>query len=386
MRCPSAVIAVALALAAAACSGESESEREERAMRAAVPVRLQVDGTVQLSDADRAAAGLTVVVAAEGELPRTELRFGRVRVRTQEEALVVAPAAGRVVAPPAVQLGATVASGDPIVEVVPVLAAADRISLGMQRAQLEGQIRGAVEELATRESEAVRARSLAGASVSVERVQQVELAVATTRARLDALRRAGAQQTVVQSATRSVLRAPAAGIVASLTPVVGELVQAGDVLARILRPGPRWIDVSVPPDEPTGSGYEVAAAHGWRSARLIARGAIVEDDGNRHDRLEVTPDELTPWIPGTTLAVRVAREQVRGVVLPDAAVVPGVGLDVVYVETTPGRFAPRRVQIVARLGGQVRIATGVQVGERVVTQGAMALRGESLRGALRHVE
>lgn len=367
------------------CGGESESEREERAMRAAVPIRTQSDGTIRLTEQDRAAAGLVVIAAAEGDLPSVEVRFGRVRARTGEVALVVAPMSGRIARAPVVQLGAVVATGDAIVEVVPVLGTADRISIGVQGAQLDGQILGATAELATRQTEASRARALAGASMSAERVQQAELAVATTRDRLEALRRARGASSAVQG-TPAMLRAPASGTIVSLTTVVGAVVQPGETLATILLPGPRWIDVSVPTDDPSGTAYQVATPGAtWTSARWLARGALVEDDGTRHDRLEVS-EHTALLLPGATVAVRVVREQAHGVVLPDAALVPGIGGDIAYIETAPGVFAPRSVQVAARLGTQVRLAAGIEAGERVVTQGAMALRGESLRSALRHVE
>jgi hypothetical protein len=67
-------------------------------------------------------------------------------------------------------------------------------------------------------------------------------------------------------------------------------------------------------------------------------------------------------------------------------VLTSAGGDVVYVEERPGRFAARVVEVAARLGGRVRLATGLGPGERVVVRGAAALRGEALRGSLGDAE
>jgi len=73
-------------------------------------------------------------------------------------------------------------------------------------------------------------------------------------------------------------------------------------------------------------------------------------------------------------------------VVPETALVPGVEGDTVFVETGPNLYAPRAVDVAARLAGRVRIRSGLKPGERVVVQGVMALQGERLRSQLRNVE
>src|SRR5207302_11467537 len=152
-------------------------------------------------------------------------------------------------------------------------------------------------------------------------------------------------------------------------------VNKGDVLARIVREGPIWIDVSVPPDDPIGVQYEVTTSSGPMAARLLAAGRVTEADGTRHDRLVVNPPQAAALRPGSSVSIRVARGTARGVVLPESALVPGVESDMVFVETSPGVFAARAVRVAARYGGKMRLASGLTAGDRVVTQGAMALQG-----------
>ncbi len=339
-------------------------------------------GAVRLSEQQQRALGLELVVAREGDLPDVSLRFGRVRARLGEDALVVSPVAGRIDRPAPVALGESLVAGATLLEIVPVLGAGERVSLGVQGAEIEGQIESAARELAARQAEAARDRELAKDQiVSAERLQRAETAVATTRARLDALRRARGLQARGEGGAIA-LRAPVAGTVVALDAPVGAVVRAGDTLARILRPGPRWVDVAVPPDDLVGTRYEVQVASSFVPARLVSRGAVVEEDGARHDRLELGAEHAARVLPGSTVVVRVAVGPAQGVIVPESALVPGVGEDRVWVAAGDGAFSARAVKVAARFGGQARIAAGLRPGERVVARGAMALRGEEMRRVL----
>ena len=69
------------------------------------------------------------------------------------------------------------------------------------------------------------------------------------------------------------------------------------------------------------------------------------------------------------------REAVKATaVLPVGAIIQGDGRNVVYVEQSKGRFEMREVSIGNRVGDLIAILTGVNVGERVVVDGAMLLR------------
>src|SRR2546422_2964811 len=151
---------LAMTAVVAGCGGESEATREAAAMKAATPNRVQADGSIRLTDADRAALGLTVQAAAEAELPNATLRFGRLVSLPANEAQVVSPVTGRITRPPRVQLGATVAAGAPLLDIEPALDVADRISVGTQAAPRQGDIEAAPRELTKTEADAERAPAL----------------------------------------------------------------------------------------------------------------------------------------------------------------------------------------------------------------------------------
>ena len=365
--------------------GDSESAREAKAMQGAVPQRLRPDGSIQLTTQDRTALGLLVSSATEGDLPDSALRFGRVLSTAADQGQVVSPVTGRVVRAPAVQLGATVRAGSTLVEIMPVLDTPDRIAVGTQAAEREAQIEAAERELGKAEADAARARTLSPQIVSAAKLQEAETLVATTRARIEGLR--NARTASAQAQTRVVpVTAPIGGTVSALHVAVGALVNRGDVLADIVTGGPLWIDLSVPPDDPASDRYEVSTSTGPVAARLLARGRVIDADGTRHDRLVLEPPTPTMLSPGSTVSVQVARTVSRGIVLPAAALVPGIDGDTVFVETSPGIFTARPVHVVARFGGQVRLSSGIKPGDLVVVQGAMGLQGERLRSQLRHVE
>ncbi len=364
-----------------ACGGQSEATREAEAMKVATPNRVQADGSIRLSDADRTALGLLVQPAAETELSNTTLRFGRVISPPANEAQVVSPVTGRITRPPRVQLGAIVTAGTPLLEILPALDVADRISVGTQAAQRQGDIEAAQRELTKADADAARARALSPQVVSAAQLQQAETAAATARARVEGLQGARAAETAARTQAVPV-PAPIGGTVAELTAMVGSLVTRGDVLARIINPGPLWIDVSVPPDDPVGDRYEVVTQSATIAARLLTRGRLTDAGGARQDRLSIDTAAASVLTPGSAVSVQIGHGTTRGIVLPDSAVVPGAETDAVFVEVSPSTFARRPVQISTRLGGQVRL-TGVKAGERVVVRGGMALQGELVRNQLR---
>jgi len=375
------VLAVSAAMSAACGGGRSEQAEEAEAMKAAAPNRVQADGSIRLTSGDRAALGLIVQAATEGDLPTTTLRFGRVVSPADSEAQVVAPVTGRIMRPPRVQLGATVAAGTPLMEIQPVLDTPERITVGTEAAVRQGDIDAAQRELVKAEAEAVRARALSPQIVSAAQLQQAETTVATARAKLEGLQAARTAETTARTQAVDVA-APIAGTIAELTATVGALVTRGDVLARIVRAGALWIDVSVPPDDPVGDRYEVTTPGHSIPARLVARGRLTDAGGTRTDRLAVEAAAASTLTPGATVSVQIGRGTMRGIILPESAIVPGVESDSVFVEASPGVFVQRPVQVAARFAGQVRLASGLKQGEVVVLRGGMALQGESVRSQL----
>jgi len=370
-------VLVSIAATCAGCGSRGRDDDERRA-----PSRMQ-NGAIVLDERSRAALDLVVAAAAEADLPEVRIRYGKVVARPGDELLVASPVAGRVTRVERAT-GDRVAAGAEIARISPSLGAAERASLGVQSADIAAQMTQAQEDLKLREAEAARARELArDGIVSQAKLQEAEAAVATARARLLAARQGLAAQAGAVAGSMPLV-APVEGTLVALEVALGEGLDAGRPVARVLRAGPRRIELSVHAADPAASSYEAQIGDAWLPARLIARAMAVGDDGNRHDVLEL--DDTAQPIVGAILAVRLAIAPARGQVVPESAVLTSAGGDVVYVEARPGRFEARIVQVAARLGGRARIAAGLRSGDRVVVRGAAALRGEALRSSLGDAE
>src|SRR5215468_7937823 len=370
----------ALISAAALCVGCGDRDRDDDEKRP--PSRMQ-GGAIVLDDRSRAALDLVVAAATEADLPEVRIRYGKVVARPGDELLIASPITGRV-AQVERAIGDRVTSGDEIARISPSVGAAERASLGVQNADITAQVTQAQEEAKLREAEVARARELVrDGIVSQAKLQEAEAAVATAHARLQAARQGLAAQAGAVGRAMP-LAAPAEGTLAALEVALGEGVEAGRPIARVLRAGPRRIDLSVHAADPAASSYEAQIGDRWFPARLVTRSIAVGDDGNRHDLLEL--DAGAQPLIGAVVAVRLATAPARGPVVPESAVLTSAGGDVVYVEERPGKFEARVVQVAARLGGRARIAAGLASGDRVVVRGAAALRGEALRSSLGDAE
>jgi membrane fusion protein, copper/silver efflux system len=75
-------------------------------------------------------------------------------------------------------------------------------------------------------------------------------------------------------------------------------------------------------------------------------------------------------------------ETARNIVVPESAVLDTGVRQIVFVESVPGRFVPRAVQVGLKSDGQTEILSGLQAGETVVVSANFLLDSESrLRGA-----
>jgi len=352
-----------------ACSGRGEGEEQAPSKR-----RVDEQGRVVLTAAEREAIDLSVAAVERGTLTTETLRFGTVVARPQEDALVVAPVTGRLRAPVA-ELGASVEEGAPLVIVEPLVDTASRASLEAERRQLRGQIESALAQVKAKEADLERITTLVttGLATEAERAQ-AEATLRSDQARAESLRRASGELGQATGGTL-MLRAPAGGTVATLVTNAGSMVQQGTTVARIVRAGPRWIDVAVPPGESVGDDYRVRGTSGELPAQLLTRGSVVQPDGTRRDRLQAAPEAAPNLPPGATVPVEVLRNR-SGLLVPVQSIVRRGDEKLVFVEVEEGRFAPAVVTVGAREGDRAVVTSGLAQGARVVTRGSASLLGE----------
>lgn len=361
------VLALCGVLAASACNLGTEDE-------AKVPLRSRIDGdgNVVLQPAERQAIGLSTIAVAEGTVTTANLRFGQVVARPEEEELVIAPVTSRVRSAIA-RAGTAVQKGDALIELEPVLDIASRASLEVQRHQLQGQLQGARATVLARQVDLERLNALVPTRLATPAQRaDAEAQLRVEEGRVDGL--AQALSAIERSCSDSLkLCAQTAGVLAAITTEVGASATQGTIVARILREGPRWIDIAARAEDQIGDAYRLPASPD-APIRLLNKGAIVHRDGARHDRLQCEPVGGS-LLPGTTVAVEVLHTH-EGLLLPSEAVVRHEGEQIVFVEIRANCFAPRTVKGIATDGKTVAISTGLARGERVVTLGSLHLLAE----------
>lgn len=307
--------------------------------------------------AGAATVAARTAVAAVQDVPLTVSGIGTVAPRPGRYAALSAPGATRV-ARIFVVAGQAVRAGDPLIE--------------FERAPFEALARSAETALLAAQHAADRAARLAEAGVVPRKdvdVAQGDLAQAQANA-----------VTARRALELATLRAPLAGVVTSMTAVVGAPVDVAQSLVGIADPSALDVLVALAPADAApvrpGAGVTLAAGEA-AGAALVAAGVVGEvvpavDSVSRSVmvRVRVTRPER-PLRIGETLFGRVAvAAHPRAVTVPAEALVPdGEGFKVFVVDTA-GVAHARPVTVGVRTGALVEIVKGVAAGETVVTYGA----------------
>jgi cobalt-zinc-cadmium efflux system membrane fusion protein len=273
-----------------------------------------------------------------------------------------------------VEPGRAVARGAALVEIrSPELAEKKAAWLGARsrRAQADREV-------------ARERRLLAGGATSQRDVEaaEAEAAVAEveeTSARL-ALEARGVDPKNAGTTYR--VRASRGGVVESFSVAVGQGVEAGGDLGRLIAPGASRVLVEIPLPGPetwgVGAKTEVRRANGQRwQATVEGMPASLSDATRRLTyRLRLSGEEKTWPLAGTPLEVRVPLAS--AVVLPQVALQQIEGTWGVFVKNA-GRAELRPVRKGAELGAEVLVLEGVTPGETIATDGAYLLKSLYLK-------
>lgn len=170
------------------------------------------------------------------------------------------------------------------------------------------------------------------------------------------------------------LIAPVDGIVADGTVVAGQIAPSNMVVFHIVDPAKLWIE-ALSFSALAGAKSATARTAEGRTLTLNYRGSGFAD------RNQSVPIHFA--IEGDTAGLRVGQfllvlagtdEENKGMAVSRSAVVRNAnGQDIIYEHVTAERFQPRPVRIEPLDGERVLIATGINPGARVVTQGAELL-------------
>jgi HlyD family secretion protein len=275
--------------------------------------------------------------------------------------------------------------GDRLVE-VPV-EIGDRVERGQLLARLDSdsvtaaleQARAAVAEsealLAEARADADRARQSRGtAALSAQQATQYLIAEQTAQARLDAARARVRVDELRLSRTQ--VRAPVAGIVASLSAIQGSLVQPGDELLRLIRDGRLEWRAEVPATElarlEPGGPVRIFAPDGATVNGRIRRIAPTVDTRTLTGLIYVDlPTETTGQLLRAGMFVRGELDlgDAPALTLPQSAVLMREGFAYVFRLEPDGTVAQTKVGIDRRLSDRVEISAGLEAATEVVDSG-----------------
>jgi RND family efflux transporter MFP subunit len=320
-------------------------------------------------------------------------------------ASVVAPMAGQLLTAPGAEFpspGQKVEAGELLAMLRPSFSEA-----AVKFADSEGEFVRAQAAFEKAELSYDRTKKLAQQQAKSEReLQEAELELLTARARFEAsaaLRSTYRQLSGVHMGDQSSpsetlagleLRAPISGIVNDVGAGLGEPISADQVVFRILNPEVVWIEARVPEaslqriPEDAGASFAVANGSGFVSiqaagGRRVFTGMAV-DPVTRTVPLVYEAPNLVPRLRiGQALSLHVETGHARdALAVPDSAIVEEEGRYVAFVQVSGETFDKRELRLGIRDGNFVQVLEGLSEGERVVTQGAMAIRLASVSGVI----
>ena len=289
------------------------------------------------------------------------------------EAIVPAPAAGRVSADTLPSIGDRVRAGQVLARLEPRLAAGvDRATLEADAAESRAAVDGAQAELARAE------RLLAERAVPARRVEDARRAVAVADARLRAAeaRLAQRDETLRQgggagAGNAYALRAPIAGRLADVMATLGAAYDEGAPLFRIVRTDRVELEVQVPAVDAPAARRATALVleiPGVPDPLTLApdhvhdSGVIDARTGALSLQMEIVNPGERLLVGQVATAVLFTRERARMTTVPAAAVLMEAGRPYVFVQTGGEQFARRFIEVATRDGDRVGVKSGVAVG------------------------
>ena len=188
------------------------------------------------------------------------------------------------------------------------------------------------------------------------------------------------------------VRSPIAGTVLSTNARIGQRVAPGEMLFHVGDLSEVWLlaDVFEADLAQVATGQAVRfSVPAWPGedfeGRVAQVGSWVEPESRTVEVRVVVDNPAAKLMPNMFASARISvasGDLPRGVVLPLAAVQDLDGHAVVFVEEAPGRFKVRPVEVAQQTPDQLRLESGLQAGEAVVTTGAFALKSELEKGEL----
>ena len=184
------------------------------------------------------------------------------------------------------------------------------------------------------------------------------------------------------------ISAPFGGYVTKVSKSIGEQVSPGDAIIEISNLDTVWIEAPIFERDLNVLGGSRSATFTTSAYPQQFRGVIL-DIGSTIDE-QTRAANVTFVVENAGRALRLgmqanvqldAEQAVTAMMVPKEAVLEHEGKRIVYVLLSGEEFERREVTVGDEYGDMIAVLTGLQHGERVVTQGAYQLKLQELRPA-----
>lgn len=317
------------------------------------------DGSLFVPKAVQRQLGLRHVVAEVGNLAATVEFNGKVIADPNAGGRIQATQSGRIEAGPKglPTLGQKVIKGQVLAYLRPTASSIERGNQQAQFAELDAQLAIAERKLA-------RYEQLEGA------VPQSAIEAARFEAEALKKRRSAVGASI---GAPEPLAAPVSGVIGAANVVAGQVVEAKEILFEVIDPARLAVEALA---------YDPALAEGLAaaSAPLPGNGALELQfvGGGRQLREQAIPllfrvkSANAPVAVGQPLKVIAQTSRtVKGAALPQAALVKvSAGETAVWVRDGAERFVLRKVSVAPLDAARAAVISGINNGERIVTEGA----------------
>lgn len=320
---------------------------------------------LKLDAAARAAAGIELAVLAPGSVNERLRAPGEV-IDNAYGTTLVTPRVEAIVERRHVKLGDEVVEGAPLVTLSSI-----------EVAQAQGALRIA-------EQEWERVRALGRDAVSGRRYAEAQVAVEQARATARAYGVGGGA-----SNGEFTLKAPHAGRITEDAFLVGERIEPGRTLFRLVDEAIVWVDARLPAERAQRIAVDTPADVVLGDVRLAGRVVqrahrTSEDTRNALVRIEV-PNDGDQLHGGDYVEVYLstdAASDAASLSVPTAALVQFEGDTVVFREAQDGTLGPVAVRTGAVIGDRTLVLEGLSAGDRIAVAGAYALKSQMLKAQL----
>ncbi|MBO9663105.1 efflux RND transporter periplasmic adaptor subunit [Dokdonella sp.] len=377
------LISAALALALSACSKSPQpaapTERGETRGEAKPPSNEHAEEqggheegegarVVRMDAAALQAAGIRTAEVAQN-VPGEQLRAPGEVLDDAYGTTLITPRVVSLVVRRHAKLGDEVAAGTPLVTLTSV------------------EVSDAQAELRVAEQEWKRVSALGREAVAGRRISEAKIALDRARAKAQAYGLPGAAGGGANG--QFTLAAPHAGRITEDSFVVGERIEPGRALYRLVDESVVWVDAKLPAGTvarvPVGSSATVVAG-GVRISGKVMRAAHRTSEATRNAvvRIEV-PNAEDRLHGGDYVEVFLDAEAGQGAQalgVPSSALVQMDGETVVFRRDAEGAFAPAPVRAGEVIGDATVIREGLKAGDTIVVEGAFEMKAQLLKAQL----